>query len=599
MSYQVIARKWRPQTFLELVGQDHVGVTLHNALVTQRLHHALLFTGPRGTGKTSTARILAKSIRCPEAIDHVPCNVCSECVSITQGNSVDVIEIDGASNNGVDAIRELRENVRYSPASGQYKIYIIDEVHMLSTAAFNALLKTLEEPPPHVIFIMATTEAHKIPMTILSRCQRFDFKRISVKQIAQRLKEVCQKEGNVFYDEDSLWLIAKHGDGSMRDAQSLLDQAITFNQGQLTFEKVTAALGLTDRYLVQGVLKALVEKDQPQVPHFILKLNQVGFDPKLFLEDMLELLRSAILIQAGGGGATAGGGSGGGGGGGQNVFGQELDISDSERRYLQELAVLGAPEELHLLFDMILKSIQDVISYSEPRLVFEVALLRMVMAPQVKDILNRAHTESPNHGVGVVNQSSSNSNLALNQRSQSINNSQSINRSSVGQNNTNLKPAFSSERWLDFIDKIRAHDPVFAAKIEPLVIRSRELDHIELLVPKSHQFLMTQFESPEFIAKLKNFIKQIWNSDLQVTISKAALAAPSLAQSAGVRGDEEGGQSLGSQIGLSSLELAKQKELAGQQQIYEQLLADPKVKAASLVFKGKVKLIQTNQGEKK
>jgi len=221
LSYQVIARKWRPQNFEQLVGQAHISTTLQNALKNQRLPHAILFTGPRGTGKTSSARILAKALRCPNAKDFIPCGVCTECEEIALSRSPSVLEIDGASNNGVDAIRELRDTVAYSPSSGKYKIYIIDEVHMLSTSAFNALLKTLEEPPAHVVFIMATTEVHKIPQTILSRCQRFDFRRIPTRQITEHLHMICQKD-KIQAEDDALWMIARQGDGSMRDSQSCL-----------------------------------------------------------------------------------------------------------------------------------------------------------------------------------------------------------------------------------------------------------------------------------------------------------------------------------------------------------------------------------------
>ena len=270
----MIARKWRPQSFQELVGQDHISTTLLNAIRHNRLPQALLFTGVRGTGKTSTARIVAKSLRCPNAIaagDAVPCNQCPTCTDISEGRSLDVIEIDGASNNGVDAVRELRETVGYMPSSGRYKVYIIDEVHMLSTSAFNALLKTLEEPPPHVVFIMATTEVQKIPNTILSRCQRFDFRRIPSRQIATHLEKISAAE-NVKFETEALWLIARQGDGSLRDSQSLLDQVITFCDGTVTLAKVVEVLGLTDRTLLLEALAALVTRDSLKTVRVIEKI---------------------------------------------------------------------------------------------------------------------------------------------------------------------------------------------------------------------------------------------------------------------------------------------------------------------------------------
>jgi DNA polymerase-3 subunit gamma/tau len=251
VSYQVIARKWRPKSFEELVGQNHVAQTLLNSLRSGRLPQALLLTGPRGTGKTSTARIFAKSLRCPNAKNYHPCNECTECNEISTGRSFDVLEIDGASNNGVDAIRELRDTVGHMPSSGRFKIYIIDEVHMLSTSAFNALLKTLEEPPSHVVFILATTEVQKIPNTVLSRCQRFDFRSIATPLIVKRLQEICDAD-NVQTEPDALWLIAQQAHGSMRDSQSLLEQIITYGEGRVLKEQVIDTLGLTSHKLLSS-----------------------------------------------------------------------------------------------------------------------------------------------------------------------------------------------------------------------------------------------------------------------------------------------------------------------------------------------------------
>jgi len=227
MSYQVFARKWRPQVFEEVIGQEHITETLKNALLSDRLAHAYLFSGTRGVGKTSVARIFAKTLNCLNRHEGNPCNTCTKCTEITNGSSVDVQEIDGASNRGIDEIRNLRENIRYLPSSGTYRIYIIDEVHMLTLPAFNALLKTLEEPPEHVKFIFATTEAHKVPVTILSRCQRFDFKRIPIAKIEEQIKKIVQQEG-ITISDTSIAIISKEAEGSMRDAESLLDQVVSF-----------------------------------------------------------------------------------------------------------------------------------------------------------------------------------------------------------------------------------------------------------------------------------------------------------------------------------------------------------------------------------
>ena len=234
VSYQALYRVWRPQNFIDVVGQEHVTKTLQNALLQDKISHAYLFSGPRGTGKTSAAKILAKAVNCERAPVAEPCNECSACLGITDGSISDVIEIDAASNNGVEEIRDIRDKVKYAPSSVKYKVYIIDEVHMLSIGAFNALLKTLEEPPKHVIFILATTEPHKIPLTIISRCQRFDFKRITAKAIVNRMKLIASETG-VECDEEALQIIARAAEGGMRDALSLLDQAISFSN-----EKVTA-----------------------------------------------------------------------------------------------------------------------------------------------------------------------------------------------------------------------------------------------------------------------------------------------------------------------------------------------------------------------
>ena len=258
--YIVIARKYRPQTFDEVIGQTPISTTLKNAISLNRVGHAYLFSGPRGVGKTSMARIFAKALNCKKGPTVTPCGECPACAEIEGARSLDVLEIDGASNRGIDEIRTLRENVKFAPAAGKYKIYIIDEVHQITADGFNALLKTLEEPPAHVKFIFATTSSHKVPATILSRCQRFDFRRISVETIAGALKEICKKE-KIKIDDDALFTIAKTADGSLRDSQSVLDQMAASTEGKISKEDVVRSLGVLEEETLVELMNALAKRD--------------------------------------------------------------------------------------------------------------------------------------------------------------------------------------------------------------------------------------------------------------------------------------------------------------------------------------------------
>ena len=298
MSYLVLARKYRPQTFDEVVKQDHITRTLTNAISADRVAHAILFSGPRGTGKTTVARILAKSMNCKNGPVPVPCNECRSCREITGGNAADVFEIDGASNNSVDQIRDLRENVKYMPAHSLYKIYIIDEVHMLSIAAFNALLKTLEEPPPHVMFIFATTELQKIPITILSRCQRHDFRRIDVESISKHMDKICVKE-NIDIDVDSLGLIAREANGSMRDGLSLLDQVMSCTQGAIEHNQVLDILGVIDRDTIFKISSAVIQGDITEILDILDKVYSAGHDLKKLYTDLIEHFRNLLIVKMG------------------------------------------------------------------------------------------------------------------------------------------------------------------------------------------------------------------------------------------------------------------------------------------------------------
>ncbi len=299
MAYMALYRKWRPDNFANLVGQDHVSRTLANAIKSGRIGHAYLFTGPRGTGKTSTAKILAKALNCEQGPTVEPCNQCEACQRINSGNSMDVFEIDAASNRGIEAIRDLRENVKFAPVNGRYKVYIIDEVHMLTSEAFNALLKTLEEPPAHVVFIMATTEVYKVPATIQSRCQRYDFKRITVDDIFNRLKTVVEGM-DIKADDDALRMIAVKADGGMRDALSILDQCIALSEQSLTIDRVQQLLGLVGKEWLDKLVGALQSKDAAAVLTMVDEIIRAGKDLQQVLGELGIHFRGLMIFKAAG-----------------------------------------------------------------------------------------------------------------------------------------------------------------------------------------------------------------------------------------------------------------------------------------------------------
>jgi len=358
MSYLVLARKWRPQVFEEVVGQRTITQTLQNAIAQKRVAHAFLFAGARGVGKTSTARILAKALNCEKGPNINPCNQCIHCKEITEGNSIDVIEIDGASNRGIEEIRELRENVRYTPAKSRYKIYIIDEVHMLTREAFNALLKTLEEPPPHIIFIFATTEPHKIPATILSRCQRYDFKRIPLKEILDTLKRIAEKE-EIHISPRSLMLLAREAEGSMRDAQSLLDQVISYGGKEIRDEDVVEILGVIDRKILYETIEAIADQDAQRCIEVVHHLYHYGYDIQYFCRELLQYLRNLILIKV------------------SRQPEELLDFDGEELESLKKQAEKFQFEHLDHLFHLLLKGEQEIIQSTFPRIMLEMTLIRM------------------------------------------------------------------------------------------------------------------------------------------------------------------------------------------------------------------------------
>jgi len=538
LAYQVLARKWRPQSFGELMGQEHVAQTLVNALKSSRMPHALLFTGPRGVGKTSAARILAKSLRCTNAKDFVPCNECHDCLEITAGNAIDVIEVDGASNNGVENIRELRETIGYMPSRGKYKIYIIDEVHMLSTSAFNALLKTLEEPPAHVIFIFATTEPQKIPVTILSRCQRFDFRRIPARKVVERLKTIIEAEG-VTAEPQALWLIGRESEGSMRDSQSLLDQVITFCGKNITHDQVVDVLGLTDRTLLSQTLGALIARDVPTSLDIIEKVFHLGYDPKQFAQDLLHHLRNLMIVKV-----TVDTGK-------ENLQLEFLDLPDEEITELKKFSENLSEEDVHLLFDMTLKGVQDVVRAQDPRIVLEMLLLRLTQAPRITSIDKLLAQVSGGGG-------------SLKPQTTQVKGTPA---------KVTVKTDIYTDKWSGLLENIKKDKPLLAAKLEYAAIKSLDNEKLSLTFRKEQEFFYNQVSTKEVVGQLMELVGKYWGRPYEVEVllnkSGEGLASPQ-----------------------------EQKETAAEKHIKDQrekIEAHPLVKEAKSLLKAKITSIKASE----
>ena len=367
MSYTALYRKFRPDTFADVKGQDAIVTTLKNQIKADRIGHAYLFCGTRGTGKTTVAKILAKTVNCENPIDGNPCNQCAMCVAISNQASLNVIEIDAASNNGVDNIREIREEVEYRPTQGKYKVYIIDEVHMLSTGAFNALLKTLEEPPSYVIFILATTESHKIPVTILSRCQRYDFKRISIDTITERLRDLMGQEGTDV-EEKALRYIAKAADGSMRDALSLLDQCTAFYMGEsLTYDKVLEVLGTLDNEVFSDLLRKVINHDAASCIGLLEELVIKGKEMSQFVTDFTWYMRNLLLVKSSGNAEEA------------------IDTTTESLKALKEESEMVDDATL-MRFIRIFSELSNQIRYaSQKRVLVEIALIKLCRPAMEQD----------------------------------------------------------------------------------------------------------------------------------------------------------------------------------------------------------------------
>ena len=600
MSYQVIARKWRPQSFQDLIGQEHVSQTLLNALRHDRLPQALLFTGVRGTGKTSSARILAKSLRCPNAKDFTPCGVCPECQDIANGRSLDVVEIDGASNNGVDAIRELRETVGYMPSSGRYKIYIIDEVHMLSTSAFNALLKTLEEPPPHVIFIMATTEVQKIPSTILSRCQRFDFRRIPSRQIAQQLTKITSAEG-VGAEPEALWLIARQADGSMRDSQSLLDQVITFCNGTVTLQQAIDVLGLTDRTLLLETMGALVQRNTQGAVDVVEKIFKSGYDPKVFAQDLLEEIRNTLLVRLC-----------------PDQPGRVVDLPDTEIEALRELTTSLTDEDLHLLFDMTLKGVNDLLRSQDPRIVLEMLLLRMAAAPRIASLAALAsglvmtatpvathapvaHTAAAPAPQATAAAPEANPKYSMSSFTRSASGAPGApivtgavkpvaapvdvtapapksNSDDGDYVSPSVDPSKANDPWFKFVVHVKKSNSLLGAMLENTHMISENGASIVIGIPRKMGFMFDKVKEPENLKRIEDQIETFWSKKLSVEVRLADEKVGAASATPKAQADDE--------------KTAKKKSI---EHAIEQ---NPLVQTAQNVFKTQIKSIKDTGANK-
>ncbi len=364
MSYIVLARKYRPQTFAEVYAQEHITAILQNAIRSNRIPHAYLFNGPRGVGKTSLARILAKSLNCVEGPTVTPCNKCHNCLEITASTSNDVIEIDGASNNSVDDIRELQSELMYAPSASKYKVYIIDEVHMLSKSAFNALLKTLEEPPENVIFIFATTEPHKVLPTIISRCQRYDFKRIPVDSIVKRIQDIVRQEG-VQIDNDSIYLIARKADGGMRDALSLMDQVLSYCMNEVRIEKVREIFGLLPSQVFFNILKGIHDRDPQSVIEYLHGIFEQGTELQELINNLLEFIRVALLRKI-------------------NIA--PTDINPDEFAVYDEIAGMFGQNDLIYIMSYLIQTKSDIRTSSNPQLILEVVMIKLCKMEEMEEL---------------------------------------------------------------------------------------------------------------------------------------------------------------------------------------------------------------------
>ncbi len=525
-THTVSARTWRPQTFEEVIGQPHVTQTLQNAIRRDRIAQAYLFSGIRGVGKTTLARVFAKALNCTDRtfLPIPPCNQCDACMEITQGRAVDVLEIDGASNTGVDDVRELRERVKYLPMRGRYKIYIIDEVHMLSNAAFNALLKTLEEPPPHLVFILATTDPHRIPETVLSRCQHFTLRRLSRQEITAQLSQVAGQIG-VSFTGEGLGLIARAAEGSMRDALTLLDQAILYGQGgddalegsDITEEALFALLGRVSSAQFPRLARAIYNKEVIDVLSLAKEMAEKGYDLRRFLSDWMEYLRHLIVAR--------------------QVPGAEawIDLPPEEIEEIRSLSALFSDEALQCLFTLFSKLQGEMRHLPEPHLLFEVALMKALLLSDLQPIeriierleaLGVPHA-APAEKVSLPQTPPKAETVRRNDRPSApispippISPSPSPRPPPSPPRKIGLAP--SHESWSAFVAHVKMKRPSIASYLETGTLVSTDLRSLTLMFSENTAFVMSLLQDGEN----KRWMDEALASHFQESVRLSLVAAP-------------------------------------------------------------------------
>lgn len=488
MMYKVIARKCRPQTFEEVIGQHHVTRTLQNAIRDRRIAQAFLFTGERGIGKTSVARILSKALNCHVGLSEHPCGTCVSCNEITDGNSIDVHEIDGASNTGVDDIRALRESVKYMPSRDRYKIYIIDEVHMLSTSAFNALLKTLEEPPSHIIFIFATTEPQKIPDTIISRCLRFDFKRIPAKMIVEHLEYIAQNE-NVRISRRGLFLIARESDGSMRDAQTFLERAISYCGSDIQDSDLEDMLGHIDRRLIYRVMEAVLSEDPQGCIDGLNEVYEFGVDLKRFYYSFIGHLRNLIIRKA------------------TNNVSKLADLADEDLKIIEDFASRISLDDLRRCFRLWFSSEGEIVRSALPKIALEICLLEMVHIKRsipVDDIISR---------IDGLKKHFEGSMYALEPSQRDLEARQDKRGDSIPQ-----VSSYESKDSETFIDFVRKKHPPIASILEHGSIMICDDNTIKIQF-SAGSFFLDKIKEVETETKLRKICDEFFHKEIKLTIS--------------------------------------------------------------------------------